>query len=205
MSAVDVTPPGLELALLGFLRDGPLHAYEIHRRLEQAEALGLVWRLKQSHLYALLGRLEAADLLVGTTQPQGARPPRRVLALTPAGQEMFAGWVAAPVAHGRDLRLEFLAKLFFATRDGPPAVAALVERQRTACAGWLAELHAQADAVPDGQPYATLVLQFRIRQIEAILDWLDTCARTLLAAPASRLGASGSPIPPGALQGCHHA
>jgi DNA-binding PadR family transcriptional regulator len=183
MSAVDVTPPGLELALLGFLREGPLHAYELHRRLVQAETLGLVWRLKQSHLYALLGRLEAAGLLVGTTQPQGARPPRRVLALTPAGQEAFARWLTTPVAHGRDLRLEFLAKLFFAARNSPPAVSALVERQHAACADWLADLHAQVDATPASQPFATLVLQFRIRQIEGILGWLDLCASTLLAAP----------------------
>jgi DNA-binding PadR family transcriptional regulator len=51
-------PLTLEYALLGFLRAGPAHAYEIHQRLSQTEVLGLVWRLKQRQVYALLERLE---------------------------------------------------------------------------------------------------------------------------------------------------
>ena len=42
--------------------------------------------------------------------------PRKMLRLTPRGREAFAEWVRNPVEHGRDFRLEFLAKLYFATQ-----------------------------------------------------------------------------------------
>jgi DNA-binding PadR family transcriptional regulator len=124
-----------------------------------------VWHLKQSHLYALLARLEAAGYLASATATQGNRPPRKMLHLTARGEAAFAEWLASPVEHGRDFRLEFLAKLFFAARDGSPAIAALLA----------------------SQPFEQLVLRFRLGQIQAILPWLDQCAQ-VLSAPASQRG-----------------
>ena len=179
MQMAESAPAGMECALLGLLRGAPTHAYELHQRLARAEALGLVWHLKQSHLYALLTRLEEAGYLAVAMEPQGARPPRKMLSLTPAGRDAFARWATEPVAHGRDFRLEFLAKLYFAATEGPAAVAVLVERQRVACTAWLADLRAESARLGDDQPYARLVLGFRSSQIEAILAWLGTCAATL--------------------------
>lgn len=171
----------LEHALLGLLRQQSMHAYEMYQRLAQTEALGLVWHLKQSHLYALLARLEEDGYIEGTTEPQGTRPPKRILRLTARGRAAFEAWVVAPVAHGRDFRLEFLAKLFFAAETGPDAIAALIDRQRTVCREWLDGLRAQEVAKDRERPYEWLVVQFRRGQIEAILGWLDTCATTLNA------------------------
>ncbi len=179
MSPMVSSPLTLEHALLGFLRHQPMHAYEIHQKLAQLNDLGRVWRLKQSQVYALLGRLEEAGYLTTTTEVQGARPPRKMMSLTPAGQAAFARWQSTPVAHGRDFRLEFLAKLYFADESGPETVASLISEQRATSLAWLSELQAQASALPNDRRYDWLVLQFRINQIEAILTWLDTCARTL--------------------------
>ncbi len=169
----------LEHALLGLLRQQPMHAYEMYQRLVQTEALGLVWHLKQSHLYALLARLEEDGYIEGTTEPQGTRPPKRVLRLTPRGRAAFEAWVVAPVAHGRDFRLEFLAKLFFAAETSPEAIALLIDGQRNVCREWLDGLRTQEQAQGGERPYEWLVVQFRRGQIEAILGWLDTCATTL--------------------------
>lgn len=169
----------LEHALLGLLRQQPMHAYEMYQRLMQTEALGLVWHLKQSHLYALLARLEDDEYIAGTTEPQGMRPPKRVLRLTARGRSAFEAWVAAPVTHGRDFRLEFLAKLFFALEESPERAGALIDRQRAACHEWLEDLRTQEETIDRGRPYDWLVVQFRRSQIEAILGWLDTCATTL--------------------------
>lgn len=173
------SPLALELALLGFLQAGSIHAYEIHGMLAGANALGLVWHVKQSNLYAHLARLEEAGLIESTTEPQGNRPPRKVLSPTPRGQAAFEEWVLSPVEHGRDFRLEFLAKLYFARRSGPTVVATLISRQRDACRGWLAELRAQSEAVLAERPYDWLVYEFRRGQVESILSWLDTCEATL--------------------------
>ena len=64
----------------------------------------------------------------------------------------------------------------------PASATALIAAQQAACAGWLADLSARAEALSGERGYDWLVLQFRIGQIEAIAAWLETCADTLLAA-----------------------
>ena len=184
MTVAAKAPPEMETALLGFLLHEPMHAYEIHLQLRHAESLGLVWRLKQGHLYALLARLEEAGHVVASLQPQASRPPRKVLALTEAGRGAFASWLSEPVAHGRDLRLTFLAKLYFASREGGASVSQLVARQRMECERWLADLKTRISALADDMCYDRLVLAFRASQIEAILLWLEECDASLGSAIA---------------------
>jgi DNA-binding PadR family transcriptional regulator len=175
-----VTPDGLEYALLGLLRREPLHAYEMYQRLRRGQSLGHIWQLKQSHLYALLARLEEQGLIAGATELQGARPPRRMLALTEAGTVAYTAWVTTPVQHGRDFRLEFLAKLACAASEDHSTVATLIATQRATCATWLRDLHERIAAIPNQPPYDRLVLEFRAGQIAAILSWLDRCGEKLL-------------------------
>jgi DNA-binding PadR family transcriptional regulator len=181
------SPLTLEHALLGFVRHQPMHAYEIHQKLAQSTDLGRVWHLKQSHLYALLGRLEEAGYLETSTEIQGARPPRKMLSLTAAGRAAFERWLVTPVGHGRDFRLEFLAKLYFARESGSETVQRLIAAQQTVSCSWLADLQAQADALSADRGYDRLVLEFRIQQIEAILTWLETCATTLVPSSSSTI------------------
>lgn len=176
-------PLTIEYALLGFLRQQPMHAYEIHQTLLRAEALGLVWHIKQSLVYVMLERLETEGYVTAAIEPQGSRPPRKILSLTPGGQEAFAQWLITPVAHGRDFRLEFLAKLYFASHDHPANAATLIATQQAACRTWLIDLRAQAELLSEVRDYDWLVLQFRIGQIEAILAWLDICAATVTVSP----------------------
>src|SRR5262245_48213282 len=111
-------PLSTEFALLGFLRQQPMYGYEIHQKLLEATGLGLVWRLKQSQLYALLIKLEREGFVTVTLEHQEARPPRKMFELTEAGRNAFLDWVQQPVAQGRKLRLDFLAKLYFARFEG---------------------------------------------------------------------------------------
>jgi PadR family transcriptional regulator AphA len=165
----------VEYALLGFLRGGPLHGYELHRRLADPAGLGQVWGLKQAHLYGLLARLEAEGYLTSRQQAQAARPARKLFRLTRSGKAAFLAWVQSPVASGREFRLDFLVKLYLAEREAPPLTAPLVERQRVALQNWLAAQEAEAARAAPGS-YAARVCQFRIGQTEAMLAWLDTCA-----------------------------
>jgi DNA-binding PadR family transcriptional regulator len=148
--------------------------------LAQAVELGLVWHIKQSQLYALLARLEDAGYINAITESQGTRPPRKLLHLTASGKEAFETWLMTPVEHGRDFRLEFLAKLFFTTHESLGTAAALIRAQRATCQTWLADLRTQSIDIRDEHPYDWLVLQFRIGQIEAIIEWLGTCEASLI-------------------------
>ena len=172
-------PLTIEHALLGFLRVAPRHGYEIHRRLSDPTGTGQVWRLKQSQLYALLAKLEDEGYIASTLQAQDARPTRRVFRLTKAGRETFLAWAQSPVTHGRELRLDFLVKFYFAQREGARVATTLIAAQRAACQEWLAAQRARSKALRRDRSYAWLVTQFRVGQINAMLAWLDTCEQTL--------------------------
>jgi DNA-binding PadR family transcriptional regulator len=179
MSPMTRLPLTIEHCLLGFLRERPMHGYEIHQRLADPAGLGGVWRLKQSQLYALLSRLEEEGYVTARLQPQDVRPPRRVFRLTRSGRAAYLAWVKNPVLHGRQIRLEFLVKFYFARQEGPEVAAQLVQRQRAACRDWLSGQQAQADKIGQANPYDWLVCQFRLGQIEATLAWLDQCEALL--------------------------
>jgi DNA-binding PadR family transcriptional regulator len=176
MSPLRRQPLTIELALLGFLLDESRHGYEIHQQLSDPAGLGLVWRVKQSHLYALLGRLEQQGFITGHQEPQDNRPPRMVFHLTASGRETFNLWVSSPVPHGRELRQEFLAKLYFAERQGANRAKRLIDRQQSACRKWRAELMDRLREAEEPGRYERLVWQFRVGQIDAMLTWLDECA-----------------------------
>ncbi len=105
------TQPASEYALLGALMTQPRHGYEIRAFLR--EGLGPTWHIPTSQLYAQLKRLEEQGHLFSSLEAQEARPSRRVFEITDKGREAFLSWVHEPVTHVRDLRVEFLAKLFF--------------------------------------------------------------------------------------------
>jgi len=174
-------PLTIELALLGLIRQQPMHPYELYQRLCTDPALGDIWRIKQAHLYALLRRLEEEGFLVAFIETSGNRPPRRVLSLTKHGHEIFLKWMRTHVIHGRDMRLEFLAKLYFACQEGADAVRLLLSLQRHTCQQLLDKLDQKVITIPRDQPYRRLVSQFRRGQIQAMLAWLETCGAALIA------------------------
>ena len=169
----------VEYALLGFVYEQPTHGYEIYQQISDPQGLWQVWRMKQSQLYALLTKLEDEGYLVTTLQPQDARPPRKVYSLTAVGRATFEQWLITAVTHGRQMRLEFLAKLYFAYRQGPAVVQPLLEQQIRACRRWLAELQTQTAATQTTDPFAYAVQQFRVTQIESFLTWLLTCQQAV--------------------------
>ncbi|MDM8520464.1 PadR family transcriptional regulator [Anaerolineales bacterium HSG6] len=167
----------IEYALLGFLRERPMHGYEIHQKMMQPTGLSLVWHLKQSQLYALLGKMERWGYLSKKTEQRPSHPPRKVFELTALGQEQFLNWLENPVEHARELRIDFLAKLYFAQREDTSILQRLIDRQRQTCRTWLQS--SQPRLFDDETTYEVLVHQFRVGQIEAMLTWLDFCEEKL--------------------------
>lgn len=183
MSPMVKLPLTTEYALLGFLRQQPMHGYEIHRRLSESEGLGLVWHVKQNQLYALLGKLEDKGYVTIELEAQENRPARKVFHLTEAGHQAFLEWVQNPVKKAQKLRLDFLAKLYFARLEDAALTGKLIERQRAACQAWLATQHREAEETRQSRPYDWLVHKFRVGQLQAMLNWLDTCRQVLILAP----------------------
>lgn len=173
MSPRASAPLALEYVLLGLLAERPMHGYDLFQQLASARGIALVWKIKQSLLYAMLEKLEEKGLLESKTVTAESYPPRKVFHLTGEGQAAFQNWTAAPVTHAREMRQEFLAKLVFARRASPLSALCLVQAQRKICQGWLEKQRSAFQALKDSSE-ETLVLSYRINQLEAMLAWLET-------------------------------
>ena len=163
-----------DIALLGFLRSEQLHGYEIYQRFTNLPGLWEIWRIKQSRLYAMLGRLESRGLLNADTLYQDNRPARKVFRITEDGKGAYKAWVVQPVENGRQFRLEFLVKLFFAIQEGLGLKKQLIQRQVEACRGWLDEEQQSRQELAGHQSFEMAVHDFRIGQVSAMLAWLDS-------------------------------
>ncbi len=192
-----------EHALLGLLQVRPRHGYELAELFAPTGELGDVFRLHMSLLYTHLKRLEGLGYIEGTLVPQGARPPRTVYRITPAGEAELRRWLDAPVAHNRDVRIEFLLKLYLSRQLPEHDTAALVERQLAAARSWVAGLEREIAALPPGS-YRLMVREMRLAATRATIAWLERTLdrhEQLLLAPAGPGAARAPSAPPGTVGG----
>lgn len=162
----------LEQALLGFLVQEPLHGYDLHRRVKTE--LGQIWYIGISNVYGALKRLEQSSLVESTLAPQESHPSRKVYQATPAGEQNFMDWLRQPVPAMRDMRVQFPAKLYFFRALGLEGVRDLIAAQEKVCRERIEELEREMGQYPP-RDINRLVFDFRRRQIEAIVDWLQVC------------------------------
>jgi len=119
-------------------------------------------------------------------QPQASRPARRVYHLTPAGRAELQRWLEEPVARTREIRLEFLVKLFFALQLDPALARRLVAEQRAVCQQLIASLESQLLALhhageqeevfAEAGEFQRMVLELRLEQTRAAMTWLERVA-----------------------------
>jgi PadR family transcriptional regulator AphA len=169
----------LEDVALGLLMAGPKHGYELYQ--DFVEAFGPIWKAGRSKFYAVLARLQQQGLLQAAVEPQEDRPPRKVYRLTDVGREAFLEWVYRPVIPMRRIRVELLAKLRFFDILPLPDPYSLIDAQIEACEAALKEWEQRADdyLASEGDPFYTLVYEYRQRQIQFFIDWLNYCKTQL--------------------------
>ncbi|MFN4294844.1 MAG: PadR family transcriptional regulator [Thermoflexales bacterium] len=174
--------PFAEPVVLGLLAEAPAHGYALFARIHND--LAGVWQVGMNRLYALLDAMERDGLIKGHAEHAGNRPERRVFRLTAKGRRRFEAWLRAPSRSMQDMRVEFPPKLYFALRRGPKDLAELLQAQRAACRDELERLAARLRDTPPDDNYHALVYDFRIRQVRAVLDWLDAREAECVASQA---------------------
>ncbi|MER7172264.1 PadR family transcriptional regulator [Streptomyces mesophilus] len=118
----------LELSILGFLYDAPLHGYELRKRI--TALTGHVRPVGESTLYPAIKRLEKAGLLARETQQGPAAAPRHVLSLTEAGRrELLRRLAEAEGPEVTDENRWFTLLSFLRHLDDPAAQAAVLRRR----------------------------------------------------------------------------
>ncbi|MFI8929255.1 helix-turn-helix transcriptional regulator [Streptomyces sp. NPDC053474] len=118
----------LELAILGFLYERPLHGYELRKRI--TALTGHVRPVAESTLYPAIKRLEKAGLLARETQPGAVAAPRHVLSLTAEGRSELRRRLAEPARTDiTDENRWFTVLAFLRHLEDPDAQAAVLRRR----------------------------------------------------------------------------
>lgn len=168
-----------EFAILGLLEaeDSGSHGYDLARHFAAGEPLGEILRLEPGMLYHHLKRLERSVSVTSTTSRSGSRPPRQTYRITEHGRNRLRTWLQSPVQHTREIRLDFLVKLYFAERLEPQLAVRLIETQL----GTLRELRdslAARESAGVADPFLASVLELRIAQTDAAIRWLEQLQQT---------------------------
>ncbi|MFG2053217.1 PadR family transcriptional regulator [Micromonospora sp. NPDC048930] len=161
--------------VLAMLAKEPAYGYELRSRMRGA--LGpLGESMNAGQIYVTLTRLAKAGL-VTSERAEGLpdRPDRRVYALTPAGQQRVAAWLAEVSWPKPDLS-EFHLKLVAAAAGRLADPVALVDAQRREVLRRLRD--AQRAALERSvDPVVGLLLEGVVLRLRADLEWLEACER----------------------------
>lgn len=147
----------------------PAQGIHICRRL--GEGIGSIWQLGKSQIYALLAKLEREGLVIHERVGQETLPAKNIFSLTRKGEEVFKEWREEPVHHIRDMRLEFLTKLWFVGQFDPQSERTLIEKQLAACRE-KAEVLARLEDLCRTEVEA-LSIGFRLTVVRAAISWLE--------------------------------
>ncbi len=175
-----------EYAVLGLLRRRPAYGYELQRQLSGGQGLARVCPVEPAMVYAILKSLSGLELIDGEWD-NSTYPPRAVYATTPEGEATFQRWLRQPVERLRQVRHDFMVKLYFALEEGPGKAAELIERQIEACKAYERGVEAGIGEA-DESSFDAIALQSRVVAVRGTLQWLRASQRSLKAS----VGADGA-------------
>jgi DNA-binding PadR family transcriptional regulator len=161
--------------VLALLRGGPAHGYDLKKDLDRwfPDARPVAY----GQVYATLARLERDGLVEVAETRTGGGPERTIYALTGAGADHLAAWLAEPAVVASNGADEIVRKTIAALCTGDDAIAVLA-RQRVAHLRRMREL---ATAAPR-DPVARLTRDHVVAHLDADLRWLDQAVERVNAA-----------------------
>jgi len=160
-----------EYALLGVLMKGPKHGYDVHSYF--STHMEQFWRLSMSQTYALLKRMEKNGLVISKEKWQEKRPAKKIFSITHTGEKTFLKWAYSPVNHVRDLRIEFMAKLFFLKELNLISAPSIIDKQIEILQEKENVIQNSKEKVMD--EFQKALFTFKIKQIISAIEWLKEC------------------------------
>ena len=154
----------LEIFALSILRAGPVHGYELKRRVQRPSLAAL----SNNSLYPMLRRFEADGLVTKSTEAQEGKPSRHVYAITDAGMERLRTLLFTLPADLATSEEEFLVRVSF-FHEIPVANQRAIIAAREAV---LAESHARIGALL-GEITASPKSMWRERVMRRALETID--------------------------------
>jgi DNA-binding PadR family transcriptional regulator len=204
----------LELAILGLLKEQPLHGYELKKRL--GETLGSLWGISYGSLYPALRRLEH-DGSIEIVEPEVVAAPipstgsldgdlaaarlrrpakatrrtKKAYRLTARGDARLSELLVDDDSTGDDERT-FALKLAFCGNLDPEARLQVLTRRRAALADRLAR--ARRTSPNRGDRYTRSLFEHRTQSTQRDLEWVDAL-----------IAAEGNPDPVEAVGPAHQS
>jgi len=178
-----------ELLLLGVLRQGEMHGYQLHDFIERN--LAFCTDLKKPTAYMLLDKLQAQGWITMREERDGNRPYRRVYSLTLEGEATFQRLLRENLAAfdsaktGSDVGLAFI--------DALPRTQALAQLQTRR-----GKIAAQVEAfghVPEHAGSYQLLIDHQLAYLRSELAWLDNVIVRIGEKPALAPAPGRSPKP----------
>ena len=167
-----MTTPVPDETILGILAAAPQHGYQILGHFNDPKALGRIWTMSTSQIYAVLKRLEAQGAITGSKTPSLDGPPKKEYAITPEGQNLLEKWLYAlnPSTSIRRIRVEFLSKLYIARLLALPSQE-IIALQVQSCQRQKQKLDRRS--AETNSEMEKLTLDFILGQLDAALLWLE--------------------------------
>ena len=97
-------------------------------------------------------------------------PAKNIFNLRPQGVRAVQEWLEQPVNHFRDMRLEFVTKLWFVRQTFPDRERLLIEKQLGVCRERVKVLERLKESC--GNQAEALSIDFRETVIKATVSWL---------------------------------
>jgi DNA-binding PadR family transcriptional regulator len=168
-----------EAAVLALLAiEGERSGYDLLQLV--AKAIAHVWSPARSGLYAVLPRLQRADLAHRRVVEQATRPDKQVYAITPVGRRALGAWLETVEPGASET---FFLKLFVGGLTTDEVLLEHVDQFRSDTAARLAKYHEiEPTNTNTGHDwYHRHLLELGIARAELDLRWADAVAGALTA------------------------
>lgn len=155
----------LEMAILGLLREGPMHGYELRHRLVD---FGF-WRISFGSVYPALRRLERA----GHVEVRPGSGRRKEYMITADGKEYFQD-ILEDESSEVENTTAFRVRLAFFKYMKPDTRIGFMERRKTVLKDRIANSRSSIRKTADRvDRYTASLMEHGVRSAEADVAWLD--------------------------------
>lgn len=163
----------LELAILGLLKERPMHGYQLSRELTQS--LGGFWRVSYGSLYPTLRRLERDGAVVSQASDQPSAGRRKnVYTVTEHGEEIFLELLQETPHDTQSEDTRFRVRLAFFRYLPPETRLRLLERRRASLEDRLTSIVDSLGVARDRvDHYALALMQHGRDSTASDIAWLD--------------------------------
>lgn len=181
----------LELAILGLLKDRPVHGYQLSREL--GDQLGGFWRVSYGSLYPTLRRLERAGDVEVVPSDASVGRRKNVYRITDQGERTFLELLQETPHDNQTEDQRFRVRLAFFRYLPPETRIRLLERRRASLEDRLSTISDSLRATSERVDGYTLSLMEHGRSAtESDIAWLDGLIKAERERPAKKSTRTGA-------------